>query len=106
MRLARRHGERRRVREDLRWLPALLCWRVGERKRGLGEAQVKADQAADTTHRAGKGRREGCAGLRVPRLAEVAVVEEVELVIAAGRVDPAVWRDPDRAVEKFGGLSA
>lgn len=107
MRLTRGHRKGRRVREDLRWLPALLVggW-VGEREGGLGKTQVEANEAADTTYGAIKGRREGLAGLRVAGLAQGTVVEEVELVVAAGRVDLAVGRDPDGAVEELGGLAA
>lgn len=107
MRLTRGHRKGRRVREDLRGLPAFLLDRwVGEREGGLGKTQVEADEAADTTYGAVKGRREGRAGLRVAGLAQGTVVKEVKLVVAAGRVDLAVGRDPDGAVEEFGGLAA
>lgn len=79
---------------------------MGEREGGLGEAQVEADEAADATYGAVKGRREDRAGLRVAGLAQGTVVKEVELVVAAGRVDLAIGRDPDGSVEELGGLAA
>lgn len=96
VRLARRHREGRRVRQDLRALPPV-------RERGLGEAHVEADQRADAAHGAGEWRREARAGLCVRRLAQGAEVEEVQLVVAAGGVDGAGGGDPDRAVEELGG---
>lgn len=107
MRLTRGHRKGRRVREDLRWLPAVLVGRrMGEREGGLGETQVEADETADTTHGAVKGRREGRAGLGVAGFPQGTVVKEVELVVAAGRVGFAVGRNPDGAVEEFGCLAA
>lgn len=74
-----------------------MCQREGR----LGEAQIEADEAAYAANGAGEGRREAGTGLSVCRFAEGAVVEEVELVVAAGWLESAGGEDPDGAVEEL-----
>lgn len=105
VRPARRHGERRRVRQQLGGGVAEFG-ALGQGKRRLGEPQVEADEAADAADGRGERRRKRRPGLGRGGLAQRRVVEQVQLVVAGVLVDVAVLLDPDGAVVELGRVCA